>query len=122
MFGLGLGVLSVSTDFRLSSACLFVLGYAAIQVLAGVNTLLQELAGDRFRGRVMSFYSMLFLGISPVGSFLVGAMASRVGPKWTVAAEALVCVVAGLLHFKRLPVALSRPGARDLREPLEGAI
>ncbi len=122
LFGLGLGVLAVSSDFRLSAACLFVLGYAAIQVLAGVNTLLQELAGDRYRGRVMSFYSMLFLGISPVGSFLVGAMASRVGPKWTVATEALICVVAGLFHFKRLPVALSKPGSRDLEAALQGTI
>lgn len=120
LFGFGMAGLAFSTHFWLSCACLWLMGFAAIQVLAGVNTLLQELSSDRYRGRVMSFYSMLFLGISPVGSFLVGAMASRVGPKWTVAVEAFICVAAGLLHLKRLPGVLSKAELPALPEAVPG--
>ena len=111
LFGLSLGGLALSSRFWLSTVLMFLAGWSAIQVLAGINTLLQELSSDHYRGRVMSFYSMTFIGLSPVGSYAVGSLASRLGVSGTVLAEAAVCVIAGAAHFRRLPELLRRAGS-----------
>jgi MFS family permease len=86
-----------SRHFWLSCLCMAVMGWFAIRVLAGANTALQELSDDRHRGRVMSFYSMLFIGLSPLGSFLAGGLASRIGVAWTTTgmAACLAALAAG---------------------------
>lgn len=82
-----------SRHFWLSCLCMAVMGWFAIRVLAGANTALQELSDDHHRGRVMSFYSMIFIGLSPFGSFVAGGLASRIGVAWTTAGMAL-CMAA----------------------------
>lgn len=114
LFGLALAGLAFSTIFSLSCALFFLVGYAAIRILAGTNMALQELAADRYRGRVMGFYSMLFIGVSPIGSFMVGGLTSRLGVSATVSLQALLCVVAASLYVRRLPgllAPLGRPEA-----------
>jgi hypothetical protein len=67
---------------------------------------------DAFRGRVMSFYAMMFLGMSPLGGLLAGLVAHQVGAPATVALGGAGCVVCGCafaLHFRRW-----REGARGL--------
>lgn len=78
-----------SRHFWLSCLFMALIGWYAIRVLAGANTALQHLSDDRHRGRVMSFYSMIFIGLSPLGSFVAGGLASRVGVAWTTAGMAL---------------------------------
>ncbi len=78
-----------SRNFWLSCFFMSLMGWFAIRVLAGANTALQELSDDRHRGRVMSFYSMIFIGLSPLGSFVAGGLASRIGVAWTTAGMAL---------------------------------
>lgn len=95
--------LAFSKVFWLSGALMWLVGFSAVQVLAGANVVLQELSSDRYRGRVMSFYSMLFIGVSPIGSFLVGGLASRAGVTVTVCLQAAACFAAGLAYWKRLP-------------------
>jgi MFS family permease len=84
----GLAGMAWSRNFWLSCFFMALIGWYAIQVLAGSNTALQELSDDRHRGRVMSFYSMLFIGLSPLGSFVAGGVASRIGVAKTVAGMA----------------------------------
>lgn len=102
LFAAALSGLAFSRSFALSCALLWLVGFAAIRVLAGSNMALQELSSDRFRGRVMSFYSMLFIGVSPLGSFMVGSLASRLGVTGTVLIEAAVCALAALWWGPRL--------------------
>lgn len=71
--------------------------------MASSNTLLQTIADDEKRGRVMSFYTMAYLGTVPVGSLLAGALSSRIGAPNTVRLGGL-CAIAGALWFaKGLP-------------------
>lgn len=84
-----LAVMAWSTHFWLSCLCMAMIGWFAIRVLAGANTALQELSDDRHRGRVMSFYSMIFIGLSPIGSFIAGGLASRIGVAWTTTGMAV---------------------------------
>ncbi|MBI5247155.1 MAG: MFS transporter [Elusimicrobia bacterium] len=89
-----------SRNFTLSCFLMTLAGWCAIRVLAGANTALQELSDDRHRGRVMGFYSMIFIGLSPLGSFLAGGLASRFGVAWTTAGMA-VCMGALAVGYGR---------------------
>jgi MFS family permease len=67
---------------------------------------------DRLRGRVMSVYSMMFMGMAPLGSLLAGAAADRIGTPWTIAAAGVVCICGGAAFWLYLPKI--RAAARDL--------
>jgi hypothetical protein len=58
---------------------------------------------DRLRGRVMSVYSMMFMGMAPIGSLLAGAAASRLGAPATVMAGGIVCMTAAGVFWLRWP-------------------
>ena len=68
-----------SRSFVLSLFILPVLGFSSISMLASTNTLLQTLSPDHLRGRVLGFYTTAFLGTMPIGSFLLGVVASQIG-------------------------------------------
>ena len=91
-----------SRNFALSCFFMTMAGWWAIRVLAGANTALQELSDDRHRGRVMGFYSMIFIGLSPIGSFAVGGLASRFGVAMTTAGMAAILAGVALGYGRRL--------------------
>ena len=76
------------------------------------NTLIQSMVPDHLRGRVMSVYSMMFMGMAPFGSLLAGASADRLGAPWTVATGGIVCMCAAGIFWMFLP--RIRVGARRL--------
>jgi MFS family permease len=79
------------------------LGFGLMQQMAPTNTILQTIVDDEKRGRVMSFYSMAFLGMSPFGALLAGNLASRIGAPWTLVVNGCVCLVASFVFSRRLP-------------------
>ena len=86
---------SFSRNFALSSALLFVAGYAVIILVALINTRLQYSAEEEMRGRAMSLYSTAYLGLPPVGSFAAGFMS-----RWIAAPLAIaIMAAAGLGIF-----------------------
>lgn len=78
-------------------------GVGQMIMMAGSNTLLQPLVNDDKRGRVMSFYTMAFMGTMPVGSLIAGFLANRVGAPWTVSINGLICIAGALIFTRRLP-------------------
>lgn len=82
----------------LAAAVLFVMGFAQILFSASCNTLLQVMAPDRLRGRVMSLYTLVFAGVTPIGSFFAGAIAEGFGAPMGFLAGGLLglACVAGL--------------------------
>jgi predicted MFS family arabinose efflux permease len=68
-----------SREPRLSAALIAVAGGAAVNSVATVNSLVQTLVPDEIRGRVLSMHTMAFLGFTPLGSLLVGALAETWG-------------------------------------------
>lgn len=81
-FGMMIVVFSLSNHFRLSLACLALVGGGMVAITTTINTLLQTLVRDEMRGRVMSMYALTFLGLPPIGSLTVGGLADFVGPHW----------------------------------------
>jgi MFS family permease len=111
-FGVSLALFSLSRHFWLSAALLIPVGFCMMLETSSSNTLLQAMVPDELRGRVMSIYSMMFMGMAPFGAFFGGALADRIGAPITVALGGIVCVGAALLFGLRLP--MIRVQARQL--------
>jgi MFS family permease len=112
MFGAFL--IGFSFSRRLWLSCLLILctGFFMMVQMSSSNTLIQSMVPDRLRGRVMAVYSMMFMGMAPLGSLLAGAVAHRIGAPLTVAAGAGLCIVAAAIFGYFLPHI--RPQAREL--------
>ncbi|HEY2989850.1 MAG TPA: MFS transporter [Candidatus Binatia bacterium] len=102
-FGFGLVVFSASHLFWLSLVILLGVGFCWMVLIAACNTVLQALAEDEMRGRVMSVFSMMLVGMAPFGSLIGGWLADRIGAPLVVAIGGLFCAVAGALFAWQLP-------------------
>ena len=76
-FWIGAVGLGFSHWFWLSMAMVFIAGMGMMQGMAASNTVIQTIVTDDKRGRVMSYYTMAFMGMAPFGSLLAGTMATR---------------------------------------------
>ena len=112
LFGAGLIGFSLSRSLWLSLLLLVVTGLGFMVQMAASNTLLQTLVEDDKRGRVMSFYTMAFMGTTPFGSLLAGSLAHRIGAPYTLLLGGLGCVAAALWFARLLP--RLREGVRPL--------
>jgi MFS family permease len=117
VFGIGLVGFGLSHVFWLSMLMVLVAGMGMMQGMAASNTIIQTLVHEDKRGRVMSYYTMAFVGMAPFGSLLAGAMAHAIpatpvwivtgtvlaGAQWTVIINGLVVVLGASWFFTRLP-------------------
>lgn len=108
--GLFLSVIlfSFSRSFLLSGLLLAAAGYSMIMMVATVNSLLQHLAEESMRGRVMSIYSTAFLGLPPIGSLIAGLLARRITPAHAIAGMSALALVGCWAVY------LSKKGLREL--------
>jgi MFS family permease len=103
VFGLGLIGFGLSRVFWLSMIMVFVAGMGMMQGMAASNTIIQTIVSEDKRGRVMSYYTMAFMGMAPFGSLLAGTMAHKVGAPWTVIVNGAVVVLGAAWFATRLP-------------------
>ena len=103
--GLGASLIafSFSRSVPLSALVLVPVGFSMMTEMASSNTLVQAMVPDQLRGRVMSVYSMMFMGLAPIGSLLAGTAAGIIGPAQTVAVGGAICVIGGIVFATRLP-------------------
>ena len=102
-FGAGLILFTVARLFWLSLLLLVGVGCGWMVLIAASNTALQTLADDDMRGRVMSLFSMMLVGMAPFGSLLAGWAADQVGAPMVVAIGGGFCAVAGIIFARQLP-------------------
>ena len=114
--GLCLVGFASTTTIWLNVACLFGAGVGIMALLNTTNTLLQSLAPDALRGRVLSFYTMSFLGMAPLGSLVLGSSADVVGVRPVVAAAGCLCLIAGSVFAARM-----RPWAPTVKTHLRNS-
>lgn len=126
VFGAGLLAFSFSRVAWVSIACLVLVGFGMMVQMAASNTIIQTVVSDEMRGRVMSFYSMAFMGMAPFGGLMAGALAHRIGPEKTVMVSGIACLFAAAWFATRLPSLreIMRPVYRELGvlPPLEESI
>ncbi|HZT33761.1 MAG TPA: MFS transporter [Bryobacteraceae bacterium] len=102
-FGGTLVLFAVSRSFWLSFAILIPVGFAMMIEMGSSNTLIQTMSPDHLRGRVMSVYSMVFMGMSPLGALLAGVCAGKFGAPLTVAGGGVICAAAAGIFWMQLP-------------------
>ncbi|MGE5708512.1 MAG: MFS transporter [Bacteroidota bacterium] len=103
LFGAGLVVFSCSRVLWLSLPFLLVIGFGMVVEFASSNTLLQTIVDEDKRGRVMSFYTVAFQGMSPFGSLLAGTLATAIGAPRTLLLGGVSCLIGAVLLSSRLP-------------------
>jgi MFS family permease len=111
-FGASLIAFSLSHSFWLSVALLIPVGFGMMLETTTSNTLIQAMVPDELRGRVMAVYTMMFMGMAPLGSLFAGAVADRLGAPVTLSIGGVVCMIAAAVFLTRLPQ--FRIGARQL--------
>jgi MFS family permease len=99
---LGELVLAASSSFALSLFAMFFVGVGGISMAATANTVVQLAVPDQLRGRVMSVYTTVFAGSTPVGGLVTGAIASSAGVPFAIGLGAVLSLVTGLLSLSWL--------------------
>jgi len=112
LFGLSLLIFSFSRRFEFSIFLMIFIGLGMMLQMASSNTLLQTLSDDDKRGRVMSFYTMAYMGTAPFGSLLAGGLADIIGVAFTIGFGGICCIIGAVIFWQKLPV------LRQLLHPL----
>lgn len=103
-FGIGLIAFALSRYFLLSMGLMVIVGLGMMLQMASSNTILQTIVDDDKRGRVMSFYTMAFMGAAPFGSFLAGGLASSLGAPNTIIIGGFSCILGAIIFTRKLKV------------------
>jgi len=114
--GAGLILFGMSRILWVSLALMLVCGFGMMQQMAASNTIIQTIVEEDKRGRVMSFYTVAFVGMAPFGSLLAGGLARAIGAPLTVILSGVCCIAGAAWFYTRLQSIrqLIRPIYRDL--------
>jgi MFS family permease len=112
LMGTGLIGFSFARSLAVALIFLFLAGLGMIVLMASNNTLLQTIVEDDKRGRVMSFYSMAFFGMTPFGSLMAGWAANRIGVPYTLLGCGALCLLS------IIPFAVQLPALRRMVRPI----
>jgi len=102
-FGTSLILFSFSRWFWLSVILLFPVGYSVMLQTSASNTLLQTMSPDNLRGRVLAVYSMMFMGMAPIGALLAGTVAKHIGAPLTVGIGGVGAIIGAIFFARALP-------------------
>jgi MFS family permease len=104
---------ALSRNLFWSMGFLVLVGFGLITFYITANTVLQRRVPDHLRGRAMGIYAVAFGGLMPIGSLQAGAVASAIGPSWTVLIGALICGISGYVVSRIVPpnAATQPPGS-----------
>jgi len=119
-FGLGLILFSFSRYFPLSLALMVIIGLGMMLQMATSNTIMQTLVSNEMRGRVMSFYTMAFMGTAPFGSLLAGSSAKFIGVPSTILIGGISCIVGAIFFTRKLPEITKAINVHNKKEGIYG--
>jgi len=102
-FGISLIAFAVSRNFWLSTILLVPVGFCMMLQMSSSNTLIQSMVPDHLRGRVMSVYSMMFMGMAPFGALFGGAVADRLSAPIAVSIGGVAALGGAAIFGLRLP-------------------
>jgi MFS family permease len=103
VFGLGLIGFGLSRVFWLSMIMVLIAGMGMMQGMAGSNTIIQTIVSEDKRGRVMSYYTIAFVGMAPFGSLMAGSLAHTIGAPLTVIDNGTAVLLGAAWFWTQLP-------------------
>jgi MFS family permease len=110
--GCALAAFAYIRVYPLALLLMVFVGAGTILATASANTILQTIVDDRLRGRVASFYTLAFLGVTPLGNLAAGALAGVFGTPFTFALNGVLAVLAAVWYRHKLPM------VRDVLRPI----
>lgn len=99
VFSMSIFLFSYTTDVNTASILLFFSGFGLLSFASQSNTTIQTLVKSEFRGRVMSIYVLMFIGLTPLGNFQIGLVSEYQGTSFALRAGAIVVLLSGLAVF-----------------------
>lgn len=103
ILGIALIGFALSSTLWLSLLMMFAIGFASILQIASSNTILQTIVDDDKRGRIMSLYTMAFMGTLPFGNLFAGVLAEKIGAPYTLVIGGVFCILGSLIFYQNLP-------------------
>jgi MFS family permease len=100
VFACGLTGFALTTDRYLAMPFLFLIGLGLLCQAATMNTLIQSVVRNEYRGRVMSLYVLMFLGFAPFGNFEIGFLSENLSIPHALVINAGVVLSFGLIVFQ----------------------
>lgn len=116
VFGTGLIAFGLSHVLWLSLVLMLFTGFGMMQGLTASNTIIQTLVPEDKRGRVMSYYTVAFVGMAPFGSLMAGGLGHAIGAPRTVIISGVACIAGSLWFWSRIK--LIREDMRPIYEQL----
>ena len=101
--GLGSMGFGLSRSVPLSCFLMMMSGFGMFMTGATCNTILQTVVDEEKRSRVMSYYTMFFIGIAPIGHYLAGWLAEHIGAPLTFMVGGAISLVTGLVFLAQMP-------------------
>lgn len=101
LFSISLFFFSISDIFFLSLFLLALIGWSLVSLLAVANSFIQHSVPDKLRGRVMSVYTLVFLGAAPIGNSVIGTVADFTGTVKTIMFASIICLLNCLIFVLR---------------------
>jgi MFS family permease len=130
VFSVAIMVFGFAPTFWTAGALLYVVGFATMVQFGSTNTLIQMMTPDRLRGRAISAYSMMYMGMTPIGSMAAGFVAEHIGARITISAGGFFCLLAASVYASQLSgirsearqMVLSASSATPQQIAAEGAV
>lgn len=101
--GLGSFGFGLSTNVYASVGLMMMAGFGMFMTGAACNTIIQTVVDEEKRSRVMSYYTMFFIGVAPFGHYLAGWLAEHVGVRVTFLLGGSLALVTGVVFALQLP-------------------
>jgi len=101
-FGIGIIIFALSKVIWFSMLMILIIGFSMMVQMAACNTVLQMIVEEDKRGRIISFYTMAFMGTMPFGSLLAGGLANKIGAPNTLLIGGICCVLASVVFASKL--------------------
>lgn len=102
VFGVGLVAFGMSHVLWLSLLLMVITGFGMTQGMTASNTIIQTLVPEDKRGRVMSYYTVAFVGVAPFGSLLAGGLGHAIGSQRTVMVSGVACILGAMWFWTRM--------------------
>lgn len=120
-FGIGLTTLGIIKHELVSLLTMLLVGFGMVIVIAACNTLIQHFSDEDKRGRVLSMYTIAFMGTAPIGCLFSGAVASKIGTQNTFLIEGLAIIIASFIfrgNLKYLNISPAIEGTKEQEAPV----
>lgn len=101
IFIISLFLFTFANSLNLAYFFMFFTGYGLVMIFSTITTTIQQLTNDSYRGRVMSIYTLAFLGLAPLGSLQIGIIANYFSPQKAIQSGVVIVMLSGLILFKK---------------------